>query len=119
MFSNKNLLMGAIFGAIGVAVGKKGRRGEFLSSGQLIGGVVGVAAGLATGEPVLNSLGLSGAGLSGLGRLELSEEPNTPLKRQPIQILRTDAAVASFNPNAQPLLNRAAVLQRADRLLIS
>ena len=105
--------LGAAIGALATANPRNSK--NFFSKERFIGSMLGMSMGLAVGKVGESS----GAGMSGLGALSLSDDPNTPLKRQPIQILRTDARVASFNPNAQPVLNRAALLQRADRLLIS
>ena len=101
--------LGGIIGAIVTNQGKA--RSTHFSKERTIGAMLGMGAGLAVGQLMESTQ----PGLSGLA---LSDDPGTPLKRQPITIIRTDAAPRMAAPtNSVAVVNKAARPLIADRIL--
>ena len=112
--SNKALTLGALGAAIGAVMNNTGRnKTQFFSKERMIGSMLGFGLGVAAGETMV------AANLGGLSGLALSSEPGTPLKRQPIVIVRTDSKeVLASAMIGTPLINRAARPLLGDRILI-
>lgn len=86
------LALGSLGAAIGaIAANSPQARQKVFSTERWVGSLLGGSVGLAVGV-------LTESAQPGLGALSLSDGTSTPLKRRPIEIVRTDRPTLDLNP---------------------